>query len=93
MAVVLMSDTPGMTAQQYETVIADLGLAEKLPPGCQAHIAGPGPDGAWRVVTVWDELDTARDFMTTTLRPAWARAGVTPPSGPPINWPLHKIFV
>jgi hypothetical protein len=93
MAVVIMADTPGMTAEQYEAVIADIGLTEKLPPGCRAHMAGPGPDGAWRVVTAWDDLDTARDYITTTVRPAWERAGVTPPDTMPINWPLHKLFI
>jgi hypothetical protein len=42
---------------------------------------------------VWDELDMARDYMTTTLRPAWERAGITPPTGVPVSWPVHNLVL
>ncbi len=94
MAMVLMVDTPGMTQDQYDASVATMGIKDVLPEGCSAHIAGPTPDGAaWRVVTVWENQDLARQFMTQKLRPAQEAHGITPPSTPPVIWPLHSLVV
>ena len=93
MAIVVLSETPNMTAEQYDAVAAELGLSDSLPEGCQAHIAGLGPDGStWRDVSVWDSPQQARQFMDTILRPAMERSGATPIWGPPSNWEVHKLI-
>jgi hypothetical protein len=84
-----MVDTPGMTAEQFDAVIADIGT--ELPAGCQARIAGPSPEDGWRVVSVWSDVDTARAFVTTTLRPAQDRAGVPPGMPSMVSWDLHNL--
>jgi hypothetical protein len=82
-----------MTSDQYDHVAAELGLTSTLPDGCQAHIAGIGPDGStWREVHVWDSADQAKQFMDTALRPAIERSGATPIWGPPIKWDVHKLI-
>jgi hypothetical protein len=92
MAIVVMSETPGMTREQYDAVAAELGLDGKLPEGCQAFIAGLGPDGStWRDIMVWDRPDRAKQYMDTVLRPAMERAGAAPVWGPPQNWELHSM--
>jgi hypothetical protein len=94
MAVVVLSETPGMTQEHYDTVAAELGLDAKLPDGCRVYIAGLGPDGTtWRDISVWDSPDLARTFMDTVLRPAMERAGTTPIWGPPQNWELHRLTI
>jgi hypothetical protein len=62
-----MVDTPNMTATQYDATIAEMG--GKLPDGCSVRIAGVAPDGSWRVVSVWDDMETARALVTATLQP------------------------
>src|SRR5260370_1042830 len=84
MSIVVLSDTPNMTSEQYDRVNAELGLSESLPEGCRAHIAGLGADGStWRDITVWDSAEQAKQFLDTTLRPAMERHGATPTWGPP----------
>jgi hypothetical protein len=93
MPIVVMSDTPGMSSEQYDKVAAELGLGDSLPNGCRACIAGVGPGGAsWREVSVWESPQQARDFMDNELRPAMERAGATPVWGPPVKWDLHELI-
>jgi hypothetical protein len=90
MAMVVQSDTPNMTAEQYDTVATELGLNDTLPDGCLAFIAGMGPDGStWRDLMVWERAVDAKEYMDTKLRPAMERAGATPIWGPPVTWPMH----
>jgi hypothetical protein len=92
MAIVVLSETPDMTKEQYDAVAAELGLSDALPDGCLAHIAGVGPDGStWRDIHVWERAAEAKAFMDGTLRPAMERAGATPIWGPPITWELHNL--
>lgn len=94
MATVVMVDTPGTTAEQYEATLNELGLDKSLPDGCTVHIAGPSPDGsAWRVITVWDDMTKAQEFVADKLRPAQERIGIQQPAAPPQMWPLHSLVV
>jgi len=93
MAIVVMSETPNMTREQCDTVAAELGLSDSLPPGCLAHIAGVGPDGTtWRDIHVWESAGQAKRFMDESLRPAMERSGATPVWGPPANWDLYRLI-
>jgi hypothetical protein len=94
MTIVVLSETPNMTRDQYDSVAAELGLTDSLPEGCLLHVAGLGPDGStWRDINVWDTAAQAKQFMDTRLRPAMERAGATPVWGPPANWEVHKLIV
>ena len=94
MAIVVLSETPGMTKEQHDTVAAELGLDGALPDGCLAYIAGMGPDGStWRDIMAWERGDQAKAFMDTKLRPAMERAGASPIWGPPQNWEAHRLIV
>jgi hypothetical protein len=92
MAIVLMLHTPNMTQDLYDRTMKE--LEPGLPRGCQAHIAGPAPDGtSWRVVTVWESAEIAQAYMISTLRPAQLRAGVAPPTAAPVTWQAHNVMV
>jgi hypothetical protein len=94
MAIVVLSDTPNMTSEQYDKVATELGLNDALPEGCLAYVAGVGPDGStWRDISVWDSAPRAKEFMDTSLRPAMERFGANPIWGPPVTWPVHKMIV
>jgi hypothetical protein len=94
MAIVVLSETPNMTQEQYDNVAGELGLNDSLPEGCRAYITGVGPDGStWRDISVWDRAEQAKHFMDTTLRPAMERHGAKPIWGPPITWELHQLIV
>jgi predicted enzyme related to lactoylglutathione lyase len=90
MAIVVISDTPDMTAAQHDQVAAELGLHDALPPGCLSFIAGMGPDGStWRDLMVWERAAQAKEYMDTKLRPAIDRSGAAAVWGPPVNWDAH----
>ena len=91
MAYVVMVDTPGMTAELYDKSGEMMGTKGRLPEGCLVHIAGPGPEG-WRVVSIWDSLDKARQFATTIRGPVQAQLGVAP-AKPPVIWELYSLEV
>jgi hypothetical protein len=93
MAIVVLSETPNMTKEQYDEVATELGLSDSLPDGCLMHVAGVGPDGStWRDIHVWERASSAKEFMDETLRPAMERAGAKPVWGPPTTWELHKLI-
>ena len=94
MAIVVLSDTPNMTREQYDKVATEAGLRSPLPDGCQTYIAGLGPDGtSWREISVWDTPRQARDFMDNSLRPAMERAGASAIWGPPVKWEVQELVV
>jgi hypothetical protein len=93
MAIVVLSETPNMTKEQYDRVAVELGLSDSLPEGCLAHIAGVGPDGStWRDIHVWERAEQAKQFMDTTLRPTMERHGATVVWGPPTTWDAHALI-
>jgi predicted enzyme related to lactoylglutathione lyase len=92
MAIVVISDTPNMTAAQHDQVAQELGLHDALPPGCQSFLAGMGPDGStWRHLMVWERAAEAKAYMDTLLRPAIDRSGATAIWGPPVTWDAHDV--
>ena len=92
MAIVVISDTPDMTAAQHEQVAVELGLHDALPPGCLSFFAGMGPDGStWRDLMVWESAAEAKEYMDTKLRPAIDRSGAAAVWGPPLNWDAHDV--
>lgn len=94
MGIAVLAETPGMTAAQFDTVAAELGLRDSLPEGCLVHIAGPGPGGStWRDVSVWETPEQAKRYMDETFRPAIERAGAKAIWGPPENWAVHELIV
>ena len=91
--IVVLSETPGMTREQYDAVATELGLSDSLPDGCLAHVAGLGPDGStWRDIHVWESAPRAKEFMDGALRPAMERAGAQVVWGPPTTWGVHKLI-
>jgi hypothetical protein len=94
MTVAFIFEVEGMTAEQYDGIMAAMGIAEKgaiIALGAVAHIAGP-KDGGWRVIDVWDTEEAANAFYTSdTFAPVRAAAeggGLT--STP---WPVHRIEI
>ena len=93
MPIVVLSDTPNMTHEQYVSVVRELGLRESLPAGCLAFAGGIGPDGStWRDVMVWESAPPAKQFMDMVLRPAMERVGAVPIWGPPVTWEVDALL-
>ncbi len=89
MAVAMMIDNPQGSQELYEKIRAHIGLEK--PAGGIFHIAGPSPNGGWRVIEVWDTEEEAARFLQERFIPALRELGV---EGPPPRefWPVHNAM-
>jgi hypothetical protein len=89
-AVALMLDNPEGSQETYEQIRAELGLEK--PAGGIFHIAGPSPNGGWRVIEVWESEEEADRFFQERFFPALQTLGI---SGPVLErelWPVHNAM-
>lgn len=86
--VVMMVDNPRGSAELYDRLVGRLGLDR--PAGGIVHLAGPGPNGGWRVIEVWESQQEAIRFLRERFAPALHEAGVTGPPPQPVFWPVHQ---
>jgi hypothetical protein len=90
MTVAMVVDNPEGSQELYEKVRKQLGL--EAPAGGIFHLAGPSPEGGWRVLEVWESEDDARRFREERLLPAFDAAGVPRPQTPPQIWQIHAYL-
>lgn len=92
MAIAMLIDNPDGTQEIYDKVRAQLGL--DAPAGGVLHVAGPAPNGGWRVVEVWESVEAASQFLKERFAPALQAAGFTgeTPSPRPQFWPVHNYI-
>jgi len=88
MAVAMLVDNPKGSQETYEKVRERLGL--ERPAGGIFHVAGPSPNGGWRVIEVWESEEDAKRFVER-LRPAFEAVGAPPPPQPEL-WPVHNYM-
>ena len=92
MAFVRLFDNPEGTQEQYDAASEQLGItSENLPDGGVLHVAGPSPNGGWRVVEVWESEEAARTFDEETLLPLLRSVGVDRPE--PETWTVHNMVL
>jgi hypothetical protein len=60
MAVALLIELPGITAEQYDAFLRELA---NPPAGIVLHFSGMADDGTWRVVDVWESQEAIDAFM------------------------------
>jgi len=94
-AIGVLFDFPGVTSEQYDEVCRNLNngrlltaLSEWPEPGIVSHVAGPTPDGGWRVVDVWESEEAFQRFGQR-LMPLLQQAGF--PAGAPQMFPVHNV--
>ena len=90
MPVAKLVDNPEGTAEAYEAVRARIGLEQ--PVGSILHVAGPGPNGGFRVIELWGSREEAGRSIREHLRPAFEAAGIPGPSAPPQFWPVPNLM-
>lgn len=73
MRVAMMVDNPQGTREIYDQVRKHVGLDR--PAGGVLYVAGPSPNGGWRVIEVFDSQDAAKRFVQEHLAPASRPSG------------------
>lgn len=89
MAVAMMVDNPEGSQEIYERVRELLGLQK--PAGGIFHLAGPSPNGGWRVIELWESEEDAKRFVQERLLPTLEAVGAPAPP-PPELWPAHRFM-
>ena len=90
MAVAMMVDNPWGSQEVYEQIRAHLGLDK--PAGGIFHIAGPSPNGGWRVIEVWESEEEAERFFRERFMPALEALEIDGPRPPREFWPVHNAM-
>jgi hypothetical protein len=90
MAVAMVLEWPGVSAEQYDAVIEDLDLGGKTYQGGIFHVAGPTDDG-WRVVDVWESQAAFDTFLQQKLGMVLQKHGLQPPQVQ--TWPVHNTLM
>ena len=78
MAVGMIMTFPGVTQEQYDTVMEQLNLGGRMPPGGMSHAAGPTDEG-WRVGDVWESQEAFDTFLHERLDEAMQNAVISRP--------------
>lgn len=86
MTVAMMIDSQHGSADTYERVWDLLG---EEPGGGILHLAGPSPDGGWRVIELWRSEADARSFFEDRLLPAFEAVGTSRLAAPQF-WRVHS---
>jgi hypothetical protein len=74
MAVAMLIDNPNGSQEIYEQLRERIGLDK--PAGGILHVAGPSPNGGWRVIEIWETDEDAKP------RQSAPRRRLHPSSGP-----------
>jgi hypothetical protein len=89
MAVGMIMNFPGVTQEQYDTVMEQLNLGGRMPPGGISHAARPTDEG-WRVVDVWESQEAFDTFLHERLYEAMQNAGISRPQVE--AWPVYNTL-
>lgn len=90
MATVMLMEWPGVTQEQYNRVMNELGLDTKPPAGATFHVAG-FTGGSLRVLDIWESQQAFERFQHDRLATAVQKAGIT--SQPKVQFfPAHNIY-
>ena len=89
MAVAMMVDNPEGSQETYDRVRERLGL--ERPAGGIFHVAGPSPNGGWRVIEVFG---VGRGRAAVRRAPQAGLRGRRRPGAPPPPqfWPVHNYM-
>src|SRR5918996_421926 len=90
MAIAMLVDNPEGSQKDYDSVREQLGLEK--PAGGIFHVAGPSPNGGWRVIEVWESEEEANRFFQERFFPALQAVGVPGPPPKPELWPVHNAM-
>ena len=95
MAVGMLQELQGVTADQYDQVSQEMGVNENPPDGLIVHTAGEMEGGGgMRIFDVWESAEALERFTNERLMPAVEKVigGGGSPERVPLVYQLHNIL-
>jgi hypothetical protein len=90
MATAMLMEWSGVTPEQYNRTMTNLGLDAKPPHGGIIHVAGFS-GGSLRVLDIWDSQQEFEKFQQERLQAAVQKAGIT--GQPKVQFfPVHNVY-
>ena len=90
MAVVMMMEWKGVTAEQYDAVRRETNFENDPPKGGMYHVAAVDDEGL-KVVDVWNSPEEFQAFAEAKLMPVTQKLGIT--EQPNVKfYPAYNIF-
>ena len=90
MAVAMYMHWPGLTSDQYDAIMAKLGMDANPPAGGVLHMATVTDDGV-EVVEVWQTEQAFNGFLQQRLLPVVSELGIG--GEPDVRLvPLHNLY-
>jgi hypothetical protein len=93
MAFAVVLESNQVNQSSYDQLMQALGLGSldaPLPEGAIAHLAGPKPEGGWRVVDVWESEQAADAWYRSEGFGPVASSGMDITTSP---WSLYRLQV
>ena len=90
MTVVSTLDVNGLTADEYRTIMDELGVEARPEGGIYLHLTTPA-DFGFRVVEIWDKKEGFDRFVQQRLAPAAEEVGLQRQMAITVT-PLHNFF-
>jgi hypothetical protein len=90
MPIAMLVDNPEGSQELYERLRTQLGLEQ--PAGGILHVAGPSPNGGWRVIEVFASEEDASRFLKERFGPALEAVGFTGRRPQPQFWPVYSYL-
>lgn len=90
MAIVVIDQAPGVTAEQFEALQQKFNASTNPPRGQKLLLAGP-VEGGWRVISVWESREAYDAFRRGQLSPAIQQMGITDDQLQIA--PLHSVMI
>lgn len=90
MAIAMLMDNPAGSQELYGRLRKQLDL--EAPAGGILHVAGPSPNGGWRVIEVFESEVDAERFLTERFGPALEAVGFAGGRPEPQFWPVHRYM-
>lgn len=85
-----MFENPHVDQEKYDKGRAATGASQdNIPEGGIIHLAGPSPNGGWRVIEVWESEEAAAAW-DERIEPILQQAGINRPA--PETWPVHNLI-
>ena len=90
MAVLVIAEVPGGSAEQDKAMMEALNVANDPPAGIRVRMAGPTNSG-WRIVGLWESQEAFDTFRRERLAPALEKMGGPAPA---IEfWPIESVII